>query len=144
MTISTTDKLSNLAQELPPYGLLHNSWIRSDAAKIICDASLTILIVNEETPYMFRCHASDLINKKVHMLLPDALQDRHEKIHTAGYVDRPRDRPMGAGGVLKGKHQDDGSEFPVVIHLIRYRDKDKGLLIEATIRHANGQPKDEE
>src|ERR1051325_507626 len=81
------DKLVGLAGELPPYGFLYNSWIKSDAAKILCDATLIILAINEEVPFMFGHHASELVGQPVHILLPDALQEIHRE-HTARYVDR--------------------------------------------------------
>lgn len=122
--------LETTARPFLSYSFLFKSWMRSSDAKIISDGE-KIIAVNEEVCATFGYHPSELIGQGVDMLVPESTRAAHKGFRE-GYVRHPRNRPMGAGGVLKGKHKK-GHEFSVVINLIYHTDTDE-TLIEATVR----------
>lgn len=128
---ATTDALlETAARPFLSYSFLFKSWMRSSDAKIISDGE-RIIAVNEEVCATFGYHPSELIGQGIDMLVPESIRSKHKGFRE-GYVKHPRNRPMGAGGVLKGKHKK-GHEFPVVINLIYNTDTNE-TLIEATVR----------
>ncbi len=128
---ATTDALlETAARPFLSYSFLFKSWMRSSDAKIISDGE-KIIAVNEEVCATFGYHPSELIGQSVDILVPESIRPKHKGFRE-GYVKHPRNRPMGAGGVLKGKHKK-GHEFPVVINLIYNTDTNE-TLIEATVR----------
>lgn len=131
---ATSDALlETAARPFLSYSFLFKSWMRASDAKIISDGHV-IIAANEEVAATFGYHASDLIGKSVDTLLPEAVRERHAK-HRAGYVRHPKNRPMGAGGVLKARHKD-GSEFSVVVNLLYNTDPNE-TQIEATVRRVD-------
>jgi len=62
--------------------------------------------------------ADELIGKKVELLIPKSLRERHEK-HRWDYNEHPQNRPMGIGMDLMGLRKD-GTQFPVEISLGHY------------------------
>lgn len=128
---ATTDALlETAARPFLSYSFLFKSWMRSSDAKIISDGE-KIIAVNEEVCATFGYHPSELIGQAVDILVPESVRSKHKGFRE-GYVRHPRNRPMGAGGVLKGRHKK-GHEFPVVINLIYNTDTNE-TLIEATVR----------
>lgn len=128
---ATTDALlETAARPFLSYSFLFKSWMRSSDAKIISDGD-KIIAVNEEVCATFGYHPSELIGQSVDLLVPEAVRSKHKGFRE-GYVRHPRNRPMGAGGTLKGRHKK-GHEFPVVINLIYNTDTNE-TLIEATVR----------
>ena len=128
---ATTDALlETAARPFLSYSFLFKSWMRSSDAKIISDGE-RIIAVNEEVCATFGYHPSELIGQSVDVLVPETVRPKHKGFRE-GYVRHPRNRPMGAGGVLKGRHKS-GREFPVVINLIYNTDTNE-TLIEATVR----------
>jgi PAS domain S-box-containing protein len=71
--------------------------------------------VNQQTEYMFGYHHSEMVGKKVEMLLPEPVRPLHEH-HRATYADDPRVRRMGTDLRLLGRRKN-GTEFPVEIML---------------------------
>lgn len=124
------DKLQQVAGSLLSYGFLLNSFMRSADAKVVADAE-KIIAVSEEVAAIFGYHPSEIIGQPVEALLPDSLREIHKQ-HRTGYNRHPKNRPMGAGAILRGRHKN-GREFQVIVNLNRYIDT-SGLLVEATIR----------
>lgn len=89
-----------------------------------------IILVNPQTELMFGYHRSELLGKRVEMLVPDAVKEKHEQ-HREGYMDNPRLRPMGMNMQLKAKRKD-GDEIEVDINLIPVPTT-KGLITMAVI-----------
>jgi PAS domain S-box-containing protein len=94
-----------------------------------------IILVNRSAELMFGYHKSELIGKALEILLPDSLKEKHKE-HRSGFMDRPRDRPMGVGLPLKAKHKD-GSEISIDINLIPVPTV-KGLIVIAEISRKDG------
>jgi PAS domain S-box-containing protein len=126
-----TDKLTETAKSLLPYGFLLNSWLKSADAKIAVDKEGNVIAISEEAMPLFHYHPSEVVGKAVEMLVPAAFAEAH-KAHRGGYVARPRHRAMGEKMNLHGRRKD-GSEFPCVINLVYYYDPE-GLWVEATVR----------
>lgn len=131
---ATTDALlETAARPFLSYSFLFKSWMRSSDAKIISDGE-RIIAVNEEVCATFGYHPSELIGQGIDMLVPESVRKGHKNFRE-GYVRHPRNRPMGAGGVLKARHKN-GSEFPVVINLLYNTDTNE-TQIEATVRRVD-------
>ena len=69
---------------------------------------------------------SELIGKKVELLIPTRFHDHHVK-DRQGYTKHPQRRPMGIGRDLFGLKRS-GAEFPVEVSLSSYRNEE-GLFI---------------
>lgn len=131
---ATTDALlETAARPFLSYSFLFKSWMRSSDAKIISDGD-KIIAVNEEVCATFGYHPSELIGHAVDMLVPESVRPKHKGFRE-GYVRHPKNRPMGAGGVLMARHKS-GREFSVVINLL-YNTDSTETLIEATIRRVD-------
>lgn len=131
---ATTDALlETAARPFLSYSFLFKSWMRSSDAKIISDGE-KIIAVNEEVCATFGYHPSELIGKGIDILLPEAMRANH-KGYRESYIRHPKNRPMGAGGVLKARHKN-GTEFPVVINLL-YNTDTTETQIEATVRRVD-------
>jgi len=131
---ATTDALlETAARPFLSYSFLFKSWMRSSDAKIISDGE-RIIAVNEEVCATFGYHPSELIGQSIDKLLVDEDVPNHKGFRE-GYVRHPKNRPMGAGGVLRAKHKN-GMPFPVVINLL-YNTDTQETQIEATIRRVD-------
>ncbi|MDH5229776.1 MAG: PAS domain S-box protein [Gammaproteobacteria bacterium] len=97
---------------------------------VICNENMQILSCNDEITALFGYDTHSLINKPVHMLLPEQYQLNH-KHHVETFKSNPTKRNMGSGRELFARRQD-GQLFPVEIGLnpIFFNSK---LLILATI-----------
>jgi PAS domain S-box-containing protein len=84
-------------------------------AMVIIDQHGTIQLVNAQTEQLFGYRREALIGKKVEILVPERLRERHVG-HRSGYFNAPKVRGMGAGLELAGRRKD-GSEFPIEISL---------------------------
>lgn len=82
---------------------------------VMVDASGAIVLANSETERMFGYERSELIGKKVEILVPRRIRDHHPKLREQFNSD-PQKRQMGAGRDLTGQRKD-GSEIPVEIGL---------------------------
>jgi len=89
-------------------------------------------MVNRKIEQLFGWSASDLEDKPVEVLLPEALHHRHTG-HRATFARNPHDRPMGAGLDLRARRSD-GSEFPVEISLSPWFADDGGLQVICSVR----------
>lgn len=82
---------------------------------VMVDASGAIVLANSETERMFGYERSELIGKKVEVLVPRRVRDHHPELRQQFGV-HPQKRQMGAGRDLTGQKKD-GSEIPVEIGL---------------------------
>ena len=118
-----------------------SSWIEAnfrallDAAPdamLIVDESGRIVLVNRQTEQLFGYSDSELMGKKVEILVPPRYRAKHPG-HRAGYFSGdPHIRPMGAGLNLSGVRKD-GTEFPVEISLSPLHTPE-GIMVISAIR----------
>ena len=100
-------------------------------AIIVVDDKGTIVLVNAQTETLFGHRRADLVGKKIEMLMPEGIRVQHRK-HRAGYVAKPRMRPMGQSLELMGLARD-GREIPIEISLSPI-ETPEGLLVAAAVR----------
>lgn len=74
-----------------------------DGLLVISEQGL-IQLCNEQIELMFGYPRSALLGQPVHMLLPEALRERHEG-HIARYFSNPTIRPMHLAQTLAGQHR---------------------------------------
>lgn len=91
----------------------------------------TILQVNSQTEQLFGYAKSELIGKKIEVLVPERFRAVHDA-HRAQFAQQPKTRRMGAGLDLKGRRRD-GSEFDVEISLSPVHTQ-SGILVLSAIR----------
>jgi len=82
---------------------------------VLSDRNGRIVLVNTNTEKLFGYGRSELLGKKVEVLMPARFRTRHRR-HRVAYYANPGIRPMGVGRDLSGCRKD-GSEFPVEINL---------------------------
>lgn len=98
-------------------------------AMVICCLKGDIVFVNRQAELMFGYKRSEMLGKKVEMLVPDQFASAHLK-HRDKYLEHPINRPMGLGKELMGK-KSDGTNFPVEISLGVIDDEDECLIATA-------------
>ena len=82
---------------------------------VMSDSTGSIVLVNAEAERLFGYSRSDLLSRKVDMLVPDRFRATHPE-RRMQFFSAPKARPMGGGRHLFGLRKD-GSEFPVEIGL---------------------------
>jgi len=100
---------------------------------IIGNANGEIVLINSQTESLFGYAREELLGRPVEALLPERFRGAHPR-HRAGYVEKPRARPMGAGLELYGLRRD-ATEFPVEISLSPIQMED-GLFVISSVRDA--------
>lgn len=85
-------------------------------ALIVVDDAGRIALANRQAEHMFGYPAKGLAGAAIEDLLPEEFRARH-RTHRAGYMARPRVRPMGATGQTLVGLRLDGTQFPVEIAL---------------------------
>ena len=84
-------------------------------ALVICNQEGNITFINSMAKKIFGYTQSELVGKKIEILIPSHLAAQHEK-HRQNYLNSPHIRPMGIELELKARHKN-GREFPVEIEL---------------------------
>ncbi len=85
---------------------------------LVTNASGEIQMANKYIEHQFGYEESELIDKKVEVLMPSRLKERHIK-HRDKFLSDPHSRPMGLGMELTGLKKN-GVEFPVEVSLGHY------------------------
>ena len=98
--------LSNIG---PDFMKLHADGI------IVVDQQGNIVLVNAIGAQLFGYEESELVGKKVEVLLPNTAMARHQRLREL-YLDKPHPRPLNKESTLTGKKKD-GSIFPAEISL---------------------------
>lgn len=101
-----------------------------DAIIIVNDKGV-IQLVNVQTEKLFGYHRSEIIGKRIEMLMPERYQGSHQD-HRTNYFGRPKVRQMGSGLELFGKRKN-GEEFPLEISLSPL-ETEEGMLVSSAIR----------
>jgi protein-histidine pros-kinase len=108
---------------------------------VVVNATGRIVLATPKAEKQFGYTESELIGESIEVLLPDRLRERHRH-QRATYMQRPRDRTMGAGIELFGLRKD-GSEFPVEVSLSPVQ-TEAGTLIMSAIRDISERKRAEE
>jgi two-component system, sensor histidine kinase len=95
--------------------LVRSALDSSPDAMIIIDSSGSIVFANHQVSALFGYEAHEITGRRVEVLLPERFRDHHVT-HRQNYAASVRVRPMGVGLDLFAR-RNDGSEFPVEIHL---------------------------
>ncbi len=85
------------------------------AALVAIRADGRISLINSETERLFGYARSELMDRSVELLLPDAARPGHPELRNA-FFRQPTTRMMGTGRDLRGRRKD-GTEFPIEIAL---------------------------
>lgn len=100
-------------------------------AVIIIDHAGSIAVINQQAEKMFGYSRTELLGKKIEVLIPAHIRDKHVG-HRERYVAKPQLRPMGTGLDLRGLRRD-GTEFPVEISLSPFATA-SGAFVSSVIR----------
>lgn len=98
---------------------------------LMTDEDGVILAVNRQVEAMFGYERSELLGRKIEILLPSRLHDAH-RAHRTLYRAAPNVRGMGDELDLRAKRRD-GTEFPVEVSLSPLTDE-RGMAIVASVR----------
>ncbi|MDH5641045.1 MAG: response regulator, partial [Nitrospira sp.] len=110
-------------------------------AILIVNATGTIVLNNPRAETLFGYSPGTLLNQPMDILLPERFRARHKK-HNQMFFDHPATRPMGAGLILSGRHQN-GSEFSADVSL-SFMDTPEGRFAIASIRDVTQQKQHEQ
>ena len=108
-------------------------------ALVIVDSVGCIVIVNKQAEKIFGYHRSEIIGKKVEVLIPERFKIKHPH-YREGYSYNSQARAMGTGIELFARKKD-GTEFPVEISLSPL--KSEGLVL-STVRDISKNKEQEE
>jgi PAS domain S-box-containing protein len=99
-------------------------------AMVLVDQEGVITLVNTQTEKMFEYTRSELIGKKLEILIPERFR-HHHPAHRAGFFQKPQTRSMGTGRDLFGLKKN-GTEVQVEIGLNPIETK-RGQIVLASI-----------
>ncbi|MCK6450803.1 MAG: ATP-binding protein [Alphaproteobacteria bacterium] len=100
-------------------------------ATVIVDRHGTIVRINQQAERLFGYGRSELIGRKIEMLMPFSYREKHVS-HRTRFAATPEFRPMRARRESEGLRKD-GSAFMAEVGLSYYTQRDE-LLIQTTIR----------
>lgn len=109
-------------------------------ALMVVDQHGLIQMVNTQMEGMFGYSRDELFGQTMEILLPHRFRRQHRQ-HVAGYLEKPRLRPMGTGLELYGLHKN-GTEFPIEISLNPLQSSGTPL-VSAAIRNVSERKKSE-
>ncbi len=116
--------------------LLENLIEAAPDAMVVVNSAGKILLVNRQAEALFGYRRSELIDRRVEMLVPEASAHNHVAVRER-FSQFPSLRPMGAGSNLKGRRKD-GAEIAIDIMLSPV-DGASGIAIIATVRDATAR-----
>jgi PAS domain S-box-containing protein len=109
-------------------------------ALMVVDQHGLIQMVNSQMEKMFGYSRDELFGQTMEILLPHRFRRQHRQ-HVAGFLEKPRLRPMGTGLELYGLHKD-GTEFPIEISLNPLQSSGTPL-VSAAIRNVSERKQSE-
>ena len=109
------------------FNLLREIFASAGEGIILCNKEGVIKFTNPRANGIFKYEPGELLEKKIEILLPDALKHDHVK-HRNFYTSHPKARPMGQGLDLKGQCKD-GTITPVEISLSAFTYKGQMFVI---------------
>jgi PAS domain S-box-containing protein len=125
-----TEASPKLSAKAMTKALLHSDFLEAvPDAVVVVERDGKILQVNSQVQQLFGYSRSELIGKKVEMLVPERLRNQHHD-HRRGFAESPKIRRMGAGLDLYGRRRN-GSEFPVEISLSPVSVEGKTVVLSA-------------
>lgn len=110
-------------------------------AMLIAEEDGRILFANRQTEELFGYASSELVGRRVELLVPEGLRSAHVS-HRHAYAAAPRPRPMGAGLALRGRRKD-GTEVPVDISISPLT-TGQALRVMCTIRDISERKRSED
>ena len=111
--------------------LFRNYTDSTPDAIVIVDRDGNIVLVNLQTETLFGYSRTELLDRKVELLIPERYHGVHPG-HRDRFFAEPNYRPMGAGLELFGRRKD-GTEFPIEISLSPLETKAR-TLVSSSIR----------
>ncbi|MGL4610418.1 MAG: PAS domain S-box protein [Trueperaceae bacterium] len=109
-------------------------------ALMVVDQRGLIQMVNKQMETMFGYSRDELFGQTMEILLPHRFRRQHRQ-HVAGFLEKPRLRPMGTGLELYGLHKN-GAEFPIEISLNPLQSSGTPL-VSAAIRNVSERKQSE-
>lgn len=98
---------------------------------LIAGADGNIILANPIINRLFGYEENELLGQKIEVLIPKELAEKH-KGHRSGYMQNPKQRPMGRSAFLEGVSKD-GRRFPVEISLSYYKTGEDTYVIAFVI-----------
>ena len=103
----------------------------SPVAQLLVDEHGFIVLVNNPTEKLFLYERSELIGKKIEILVPESVKGRHPAL-VDSYFKSPLSRQMGVGRNLFGIKKDQ-SQFPVEVGLNPIEAEGKNFVLSSII-----------
>ncbi|AEV98303.1 PAS domain-containing sensor histidine kinase [Niastella koreensis] len=102
-------------------------FVHATEGIVLTNGEGAIVLINPAAQRTFGYNETELIGKKVEILLPDRIASHHTELRD-GFYHHPQHRVMGHGRDLYGKRKD-GSEIPVEVSLSFYKREEELFVI---------------